>query len=180
MSGHRKQLKRFEHRNELRFLTFSCYQRLGLFNNDAIKDHFVNHFIDCQATLQFKTYAWVLMPEHIHLLIRPQDETQTVETILRRLKSSFGQGVIRRWEELHAPILKRITIANGTRRFWQRGGGYDRNTFSEKELIEKIGYIHLNPVKRGLVSTLDEWKWSSARWYEKREDYVGPPISNAL
>jgi len=47
-------------------------------------------------------------------------------------------------------------------RFWQQGGGYDRNILSRKELWEKIDYIHANPVRRGLCEHPADWKWSSA------------------
>lgn len=176
----RKQLKRYEHRNELRYLTCSCFHRLQLLNNDAIKNHFVKYLCESQTALDFKVYAWVLMPDHFHLLLRPKDQAQTIEQILRRIKSGFAYSVINRWDKLHAPILKRITDKRGRRRFWQSGGGYDRNIFSEEELIEKIGYIHRNPVNRQLVDRPSDWKWSSARWYEQREDYDGPAISNPM
>jgi len=51
-------------------------------------------------------------------------------------------------------------------RFWQRGGGYDRNLYTSKEVWEKIEYIHNNPVSRGLVGSPDEYRWSSAADYE--------------
>ena len=51
-------------------------------------------------------------------------------------------------------------------RFWQRGGGYDRNIFSADEAHEKIQYIHANPVRAGLVESPDKWKWSSFQAWE--------------
>ena len=59
----------------------------------------------------------------------------------------------------------RLTDSRGSVRFWQRGGGYDRNIHTENELEEKIVYIHENPVRRGLVLQATDWRWSSARWY---------------
>jgi putative transposase len=50
-------------------------------------------------------------------------------------------------------------------RFWQRGGGFDRNLFSSGELWEKIRYVHENPVKRGLCAKRSDWPWSSAADY---------------
>ncbi len=180
MSDHRRYLKRYENRGDLRYLTCSCYRRLALFNNDSIKDHFVHYFVESQAALAFQVYAWVLMPEHFHLLIRPKAPNQTIEQVLRRIKAGFAHSVINRWDKLQAPILKRITDQNGRRRFWQSGGGYDRNIYSEAECIEKFQYIHLNPVARELVSHPGDWKWSSARWYDRRGVYVGPIISQAI
>jgi putative transposase len=50
-------------------------------------------------------------------------------------------------------------------RFWQRGGGYDRNVTEPATLMQMIEYIHNNPVRRGLVSKVTDWIWSSARFY---------------
>ena len=49
--------------------------------------------------------------------------------------------------------------------FWQRGGGYDRNVTEPSTLEKMMEYIHLNPVRRGLVEQATDWKWSSANWY---------------
>ena len=73
--------------------------------------------------------------------------------------------MLRRWRELDAEILRRVTDSEGKQRFWLPGGGYDRNIFTDEELEEKIKYIHHNPVRRGLVERAIEWPWSSARWY---------------
>jgi prepilin-type processing-associated H-X9-DG protein len=50
-------------------------------------------------------------------------------------------------------------------RFWQPGGGYDRNITSSAVLRAVIDYLHANPVRRGLVARAEDWEWSSARWY---------------
>jgi len=49
-------------------------------------------------------------------------------------------------------------------RVWQRGG-YDLNIWSEKKRLEKLKYMHNNPVKRGLVAQPGDWAWSSWRFY---------------
>jgi len=64
--------------------------------------------------------------------------------------------------------LARVTVREGARlrhRFWQPGGGYDRNVTSTEALRTVIEYIHANPVRRGLVASAEDWEWSSARWY---------------
>jgi putative transposase len=55
-------------------------------------------------------------------------------------------------------------------RFWQRGGGYDRNITDPATLRTMIEYIHNNPVRRGLVRYPADWPWSSARFYEGYRD----------
>jgi putative transposase len=137
---------------------------------------FVQYLVKAKERLGFRLYAWVLMPEHFHLLMRPRSSDQRAAEILRGIKAGFAKIVIRRWRELDAPILKRITDSAGRTRFWQTGGGYDRNLFSEQEVIEKIAYIHRNPVRRGLSVSPCEWRWSSAGWYKKVQTYSGPEI----
>ena len=111
------------------------------------------------------------MPEHVHLLIRPRLPEMPVAEALRRIKGPFAVEVSRRWRAKQARVLKRVTIPSGRVRFWQPGGGYDRNIWSPEEVIEKINYIHRNPVKRGLCERATDYPWSSARWYAgMRED----------
>ena len=47
-------------------------------------------------------------------------------------------------------------------RFWQRGGGYDRNVFAPATVFEPIVYMHQNPVRRGLCAQPEDWLWSGA------------------
>lgn len=171
MPAPRKALRRYEVPGTARFLTFSCYHRLPLFGNDRIKDRFVEHLLRVTRKPGIDVFAWVVMPEHIHLVLML--ERMTVETVLRSLKGPFASEVLAVWRQLRAPILTKI---DG---FWQRGGGYDRNVFGT-ELLEKIDYCHNNPVKRGLCETCTDWKWSSARTYESRANAIGPKITNKL
>ncbi len=166
----RKQMRRYELDGQARFLTFSTHNRIALFQNDAIKDRFADHLARARIRHRFRLIAWVVMPEHVHLILWP--DGGTVSTPLTSLKRGFAREVVSRWRELDAPVLERIVDAPGRHRFWQRGGGYDRNIRDENELREKISYIHRNPVKRGLVGRPTDWAWSSARWYEG--DREGP------
>ena len=162
-------MRRHEHPNHARFLTFSCEHRLPLFDNDAIKDKFVHQLRRTRERHAFLLHAWVVMPEHVHLLIRFPGPA-TVPDVLRTLKTGLAKRVVARWRELDASVLGKITDERGNARFWLRGGGYDRNVFSAKEVEEKIAYIHANPVRRGLVERPEDWAWSSARWWQGRRD----------
>ena len=46
---------------------------------------------------------------------------------------------------------------------------YPFNVYSEEKLLEKLNYMHQNPVRRGLVENAVDWLWSSCRWYELRK-----------
>jgi putative transposase len=172
---HRKQLRRLEIPGHLRFLTFSCHQRLPLFENDKIKQVFVDRLMALQIEKPFELFAWVLMPEHVHMILRPRLPECSVADLMRALKRPTAERVLHRWKRLNAPVLARLKDRSGLH-FWQAGGGYDRNIIGESEFIEKMNYIHKNPCRRGLVTSATDWPFSSARWYAGiREGQV--PIS---
>jgi REP element-mobilizing transposase RayT len=50
------------------------------------------------------------------------------------------------------------------RAFWQ-ARFYDFNVWTSKKRVEKLRYMHRNPVKRGLVESPEQWRWSSYRFY---------------
>ncbi|MEQ8771005.1 MAG: hypothetical protein RIB60_10915 [Phycisphaerales bacterium] len=120
-----------------------------------------------RVRLAFRVIAWVIMRDHVHLILLP--DAGQIGPILRGIKQGFGQRMIHRWRECGAQVLTQMTDPQGTTRFWQRGGGYDRNVRDLGELREKIRYIHTNPVRRGLAERETDWAWSSAR------DYQGTP-----
>jgi putative transposase len=100
-------------------------------------------------------YGYVVMPEHVHLLVNePQDAT--LADAIHFLKLSFAKRLRSR---------KRATESSS---FWQKRY-YDRNIRDAQEFTVKLLYLHRNPVERGLVKEPAEWKWSSYRHYALRE-----------
>jgi putative transposase len=153
-----------------RYLTFSCYHRLPLLGKPAVRDEFVRSLVKARARCGFRLYGWVVMPEHVHLILRPAQVDWPVERILVAIKQPVAQRVLRRWRELDAPVLQRLVDALGRTCFWQPGGGFDRSVRDAEEYSRELAYIHNNPVKRGLVGSPTEWIWSSAGWYEGLAD----------
>lgn len=119
--------------------------------------------------MDFALWAYVFKPEHVHLLIWPRQPVYDMRTILKEIKGPVGRTAVEHYA-CHAPqLLTRLTVEKAGKvehRFWQRGGGYDRNITQLKVLHAMIDYIHANPVRRGLVKAAKDWKWSSAGWYE--------------
>ncbi len=107
----RKTRRRYEVPGNCRFLTFSCYRQLPLFNNDAIKDAFVEQLDRARSATQFQLFGYVVMPEHVHLLLRPNLPDSTVTQILRQLKGPFSHRLLQRWVELEAAVIMRVTDA---------------------------------------------------------------------
>lgn len=89
-------------------------------------------------------YGYVIMPEHVHLLVSEPQEGVLTEAI-----KSLKQGVARR-------------LIGEAEHFWQKRY-YDFNARNGKQFVEKLRYIHRNPVKRGLCERPEDWEWSSFR-----------------
>jgi putative transposase len=160
---HRRTLHRVEQPGHVRFLTFSCYRRLPLLRHDGIRHLFLERLQATCTHHRIRLLAWVLMPEHAHLLLFPEGEPNLMR-FTHSLKRPVAQAVLRRWKQINAPILSRVIHGNG-HRFWQTGGGYDRNLFEPEVIRRTIDYMHNNPVRRGLVDAPLDYPWSSARWY---------------
>lgn len=172
-SPDRKHLRRWGHTGELRFLTFSCHRRLPLLGHPAWRTYFAECLDRARTTCGFKLIAWVVMPEHVHLIIVPKQDNQPVSSILRAIKQPVAERALRRWKSTNAPILRHLVATKGFR-YWQAGGGFDRLIRTREEFWREREYIHYNPVKRGLVEHPTEWAWSSARWYAGERQGVVP------
>jgi len=110
------------------------------------------------------------MPEHVHLLIYPLEESYSISEMLKDIKQPVTRRAIRFVREQSPGFLVRMadTQPNGSTkyRFWQRGGGYDRNLVAPAIIHSTINYIHDNPIRRGLVERAGDWHWSSARFFQ--------------
>jgi putative transposase len=160
----RKRMRRREVPNGVRFVTFSCYRRMALLGTGRLRDAFVGALAGAHAAGSFDLYAWVVMPEHVHLMVRPRVGGAWAP-VAAGLKTSFARLAIGRWRELGAPVLARLRQPDGSHRFWQRGGGFDRNVRDLNEFQREVRYIHRNPVERGLAADALGWRWSSAAWW---------------
>ena len=108
------------------------------------------------------------MPDHAHIIVAPRVPNLEIGRFQGDLKEQVARNAIN-WLKGNFPDwLSNITVTEGKRirrRFWQPGGGYDRNIVHLHSLQGMIDYIHMNPVRSGLVEKAVDWEWSSARWY---------------
>jgi putative transposase len=166
----RKRMERHDEPNGYRFITASCNKRLPLFAGPRIRDVFADSLAAAREKHGFELFAWVLMPNHFHLLLRPCKEsdsrlTRPLGPMLMSIKGGVSQAVIPGMKRLNASVLPSITCSDGSVRFWQAGGGFDRNVRTMTEFTKEVWYIHTNPVRKGLVERAEDWKWSSVRWW---------------
>jgi putative transposase len=143
-----KGLIRYQQTGNMHFLTFSCYDRKPYLVSPLARDLFERSLETMRVRYGFVVAGYVVMPEHVHLLVNEPQKT-TLAKALQALKLS-------------------VSVQRSERPFWQ-ARYYDFNVHSERKRVEKLHYLHRNPVKRGLVTKPEEWQWSSFRHYATGE-----------
>jgi putative transposase len=150
-------------------LTFSCFHGLELLSKDRSRQWFISAMRCARRDLKLSIWAYVIMPEHVHIILWPQQPEYQISTIRTALKVPVQRKALRflRCQAPHFLDRLKDVQPNGQvhYRFWQRGGGYDRNVIEPATLTSMIEYLHNNPVRRGLVAKPTDWYWSSARFY---------------
>ena len=144
-------LVRYQQCGCFHFLTFSCYRRQALLTREGAYSIFERELETVRARYGFVVAGYVLMPEHVHLLVG-EPRRSSLSVALQVLKQQTSRK------------LK----VRGEAQFWQRRH-YDFNVHNEEKRVEKLRYMHRNPVKRGLVEKPEQWKWSSFRHYATGE-----------
>lgn len=170
---HRKLCKRFDIDGDAHCLTFSCFQRLPLFSRKRSCSWMCCALNKGREKKLYDLWAYVIMPEHVHIVLLPKPGVK-ISQILTLLKQSVSKRALN-WLYQYAPdFLTKLTDSqpNGKKcyRFWQRGGGYDRNLRTVSDIYEKIEYIHNNPVRKELSSIAKDWYWSSCQAWETGVD----------
>jgi putative transposase len=130
----------------MHFITFCCFQRRKLLASLDVAESFEHALERIRRDYWLRVYGYVVMPEHVHLLVS-EPERQTLAVAIKSLK----QGVARR-------------NIGAAEHFWQKRY-YDLNVRDHKQFIEKVRYIHRNPVRAGLCSAPEDWPFSSFSHY---------------
>ena len=162
-------LIRFQETRRPHFVTFSCYHRLPKFSSPELYDRFAQCLEDMRRRFSMSIYGYVVMPEHVHLLLS-EPKVGLLADAIHYLKLSFSK----RQKSSVAQVRARSLGANlgstavEAGSFWQKRY-YDRNVRDAEEFSVKLRYLHRNPVKRGLCQRPEDWKWSSFRHYALRE-----------
>ena len=153
-------LQRYYGAGHLHFLTCSCYHRHPWLGSAPRRDLFLGILEEVRQRYRFVVVGYVVMPEHIHLLIG-EPERGTASTVMQVLKQRHARRVLGKRKH-HA--AQTTFWPESPARVWQRRF-YDFNVWSRRKRIEKLRYMHDNPVKDGLVQEPEPWAWSSYRSY---------------
>ncbi|HWT66897.1 MAG TPA: transposase, partial [Terracidiphilus sp.] len=140
-------LRRFQQARDLHFVTFSCYARQQKLSTTQACTVFEQSLEQTRKAYALCVSGYVVMPEHVHLLVS-EPESGPLATALQALKQSVSRSLALRAAEP----------------FWQ-ARYYDFNVWTADKHVEKLRYIHRNPVVRRLVEKPEDWQWSSFRHY---------------
>ena len=153
----RHPLRRYYGQGDLHFVTFSCHRRRPLLGTARARDCFVRTLGLVRERFRFALYGFVVMPEHVHLLIS-ESGGKNPSKILQVLKQKVAARALLKKRRGVNDAQRSLPFAEAKEEghFWQRRF-YDFNVWSEKKLKEKLDYMHANPVTRGLVKHPREW-----------------------
>jgi putative transposase len=157
-------IKRFFIPDSIVFVTLVTKDRKPLFSDNNSNKIFRETLEKVQNHHPFDLIAYVILPDHIHLLIKPHKKEGNFASIVHSIKRNFTinyKGALETTEEFHA---------------WQPGY-WDHIIRDESDFQRHVDYIHWNPVKHGNVSSPEEWANSSYNeWIsEETGGYGNPP-----
>jgi putative transposase len=151
-------------------LTFSCQGRLPLLASDEAKLVFLRNLDRARKKHAFDVWAYVVMPEHVHLVVYPRRPVYSIEAFRRSVKQPTAMALLPIIRKERPGLAERLVGPAGNYRFWLKGKGHDRNLFSDRAIHSEIAYLHANPVRRGLCEIELDYLWSSAGFYYGAED----------
>ncbi|MHC4557780.1 MAG: REP-associated tyrosine transposase [Planctomycetota bacterium] len=180
-----KRCHRYNVAGDAHELTFSCYDNRPFLLAERSCECLVDSIISSREKHRFDLWAYVFMPNHVHLLICPRIPQYSISNILLSIKQPVSRKAINYLKKNNLDGLKYLATSQKHRpyRFWQKGGGYDRNITNVKTVIDSSHYIHNNPVRKGLVKTVEQWYYSSAAdWQSIRQgpipiDFDSVPVT---
>ncbi|MDR2653409.1 MAG: transposase [Prevotellaceae bacterium] len=165
--------------DKLHYVTFQVVHWVDVFTRRMYRDIVIDCLAFCQKNKGLEIFAYVIMSNHIHLLIR--NEQKELSKTIREIKSYTAKK-----------ILESVQTENESRSEWllnifefsskrhKRNEKYQLWThenhseliYSEKFIEQKINYIHENPVRSGIVTKAEDYLYSSARNYAELENVL--------
>ena len=144
-------------------LTFSCYKRMPLLRDRTISSFVEKAVSNAMTKHNFHLWAFVFMPEHVHLLIKPNERVYDISAIKKSICQSASRRALNYYKSNAAEMFNLLGTGQKHQkyRFWQDGGGYDRNIFNRNAAMDFVDYVHQNPVQRKLVEKASQWYYSS-------------------
>src|SRR5438045_4194622 len=154
--------------NTFHYVTAVTFKRVPIFRNDYACELFVESLTETRSHCTFKLIAYVVMPDHVHLILNPL--ARNISEVMRRLKSSSTRRILD-WlrEDRFAASLQKLELdipqsRSHSHALWQKGFS-SIDLWSPRFILQKLSYVHLNPIRARLCDHPAEWRWSSYRAY---------------
>ncbi len=143
----RKKRRSINAPREAHEITCTCFRRLRLLGHERTRRWLIESLDDARRRLELTLWAYVIMPDHFHVLFFPERHEYDMGVILKAIKQPLGQRAIawlRRNSPEHLERLSVRTAKGAGHRFFQPGGGYDQNLFRAEAMWKSVNYLHMN------------------------------------
>ena len=149
------------------YITAVAKDHLPVFRTDVLKIITCNALDEARKSAGFSLYAYVIMLDHLHAIT---DSNLKPSEILRYVNGIISRRVIDHLKEHgHNASLQKLKHETKERAYRYSLWDHHSNVFSitsEDMLMQKVNYIHQNPVRAGLVEKAEDYRWSSVRWWK--------------
>jgi REP element-mobilizing transposase RayT len=165
-----------ENKNQIHFLTFTTVEWIDIFTKPEYFDLIINTFKYCQKNQGLLLYGFVIMVNHVHCLISSK-ENHSLEDIVASFKkftTSQTKKLLEKDNRKYISALIKRSYSKKKNTFfqiWQREN-HPEIIESEKFFLQKLSYIHNNPVVKCYVARPEDWLYSSARNYLLNDDSI--------
>lgn len=152
------------------YLTSVTHNRIPIFQTDNIKEIVAKAFDEVRRSVGIRIFAFVIMPDHKHVLT---DNAREIKDVLRYLNGISAKRIIDHLKENgFESSLQKLRIQERENKHKHSVYEHHPNAIritGEDAFIQKVNYIHLNPVRAGLVKHPDDYLYSSSRQWHRRE-----------
>jgi len=175
-----KNFPKFDDSSYAHFITTKTYNNCPYFKDEESCRILVEELEFYSKKYAFVLTGYVIMPNHLPLLVwwdKEEKPRLSVSHIMRGIKGATARRIIdlirrkgleQMLQSTHRRPDSKSHRQNLRFRLWQRGF-YDFNIYSEAKLLERLDYMHSNPVKAGLVSSPDGYEWSTWKLYSSEK-----------
>jgi len=150
------------------FITLTVLHWIPLFTNQDSVKVLIDSFKHLQKSDNLKIYAYVILENHLHLVA----SSDNLEKTIKKFKSYTAKKLLELLQQQNVKTIleqlafyKKAHKKETTYQVWQEGMK-PKLIQDKKTMIQKIEYIHNNPVKRGYIDVAKHWRYSSARDYD--------------
>jgi putative transposase len=156
---------RFNLDNYCHFVTVKTNQNRRIFSFDQAAELLILTIYEGRDKLNFKLIGFVVMPDHIHLMLVP-NKRNTISDVMRHIKGRFSRRYNLLSRGMNSPGYGAVGGRSGNSslpvpKIWQESF-YDHVIRNENEFLQRLNYIHVNPVRAGLTDTPEKYRFSSA------------------